>query len=187
MVSYSTSDFKSGLKVLVDNDPCEILEEEFVKPGKGQAFSKIKFRNLLTRRVGEKTFKVGESIEAADVTEVDMQYLYKEETNWYFMHPETYEQVSIMDRTIGSNKDWLREEDICKVLMWNGSPVSIVPPTFVNLKIFQTDPGVKGNTASGGSKPATLSTGVVIKVPLFLSEGDTVIVDTRTGEYQGRK
>ena len=187
MVSYSTSDFKSGLKVLVDNDPCEILEEEFIKPGKGQAFSKIKFRNLLTRRVGEKTFKVGESIEAADVTEVDMQYLYKEETNWYFMHPETYEQVSIMDRTIGSNKDWLREEDICKVLMWNGSPVSIVPPTFVTLKIFQTDPGVKGNTASGGSKPATLSTGVVIKVPLFLSEGDTVIVDTRTGEYQGRK
>ena len=187
MVSYSTSDFKSGLKVLVDNDPCEILEEEFIKPGKGQAFSKIKFRNLLTRRVGEKTFKVGESIEAADVTEVDMQYLYKEETNWYFIHPETYEQVSIMDNTIGSNKDWLREEDVCKVLMWNGSPVSIVPPTFVNLKIFQTDPGVKGNTASGGSKPATLSTGVVIKVPLFLSEGDTVIVDTRTGEYQGRK
>ena len=187
MVSYSTSDFKSGLKVLVGNDPCEILEEEFIKPGKGQAFSKIKFRNLLTSRVGVKTFKVGESVEAADVTEVDMQYLYNEGTDWYFMHPETYEQVSIMNNMIGSNKDWLKEEDICKVLMWNGSPVSVVAPTFVDLKIFQTDPGVKGNTASGGSKPATLSTGVVIKVPLFLSEGDTVTVDTRTGEYQGRK
>lgn len=187
MVSYSTSDFKSGLKVLVGNDPCEILEEEFIKPGKGQAFSKIKFRNLLTSRVGVKTFKVGESVEAADVIEEDMQYLYSEGTDWYFMHLETYEQVSIKDNKIGSNKDWLKEEDICKVLMWNGSPVSVVAPTFVDLKIFQTDPGVKGNTASGGSKPATLSTGVVIKVPLFLSEGDTVTVDTRTGEYQGRK
>ena len=187
MASYSTSDFKQGLKILIDSEPCEILEEYFVKPGKGQAFNKIKFRNLLTDKVGEKTCKVGESLEAADITEVDMQFLFCERVDWYFMHLETYEQVLITEHQIGSNKDWLTEEDICKVLLWNGSPISVVPPTFVHLKITQTDPGVKGNTVSGGSKPAILSTGVVIKVPLFLSEGDTVTVDTRKGEYQGRK
>ena len=187
MVSYSTSDFKQGLKIIIDSEPCEILEEDFVKPGKGQAFNKVKFRNLLTDKVGEKTCKIGESLEAADITEVDMQFLFCDGVDWYFMHQETFEQVLITENQIASNKDWLTEEDVCKVLLWNGSPISVVPPTFVHLKIKQTDPGAKGNTVSGGSKPAILSTGVVIKVPLFLSEGDTVTVDTRKGEYQGRK
>ena len=187
MVSYSTSDFKPGLKILIEGEPCEIIEEEFVKPGKGQAFSKVKFRNLLTQRTGEKTCKVGESLESADVNEVEIQYLYSEGTDRYFMNQESYDQVLISENLIGDNKNWLTEEDICQVLLWNGTPISIIPPNFVDLKITQTDPGVKGDTASGGNKPATLATGAVIKVPLFVSEGDVVTVDTRNGEYQGRK
>ncbi|MEC7917209.1 MAG: elongation factor P [Pseudomonadota bacterium] len=186
MVNYSTSDFKPGLKIIIDNDPCEIIEEDFVKPGKGQAFSKVKFRNLLTGRVGEKTCKVGESIESADVEELEMQFLYLDGDSWVFMHPENFEQISINQDLIGSNKDWLSEGDICQVILWNQQPISVVPPVFVNLEITKTDPGVKGDTASGGSKPATLSTGAIIKVPLFISEGEIVTIDTRNGEYQGR-
>tara|TARA_Y100000590_G_scaffold139674_1_gene160006 strand:- start:25108 stop:25671 length:564 start_codon:yes stop_codon:yes gene_type:complete len=187
LVSYSTSDFKPGLKILIDGGPCEIIEEEFVKPGKGQAFSKVKYRNLITGRVGEKTCKVGESLESADIVEIEMQYLYSEGTDWCFMNQETYDQVLISNDLIGENKDWLTEEDICKVFLWDGSPISVLAPNFVDLKIIETDPGVKGDTASGGTKPATLITGLVIKVPLFVSEGDIVTVDTRSGEYQGRK
>ena len=187
MVTYSTSDFKVGLKIIIDNDPCEIIEEEFNKPGKGQAFSKIKFRNYLTGRVGEKTCKVGESVEAADVEELDMQFLYSDGQSWYFMHPETYEQIAISDKMVSSLKDWVTEEDFCKILLWNDQPISVIAPNFVDLEIVETDPGVKGDTVSGGSKPATLSTGAVIKVPLFLSKGEIVTVDTRNGQYQGRK
>ena len=187
MVSYSTSDFKVGLKIIIDNDPCVIIEEEFNKPGKGQAFSKIKFRNYITSRDGEKTCKVGESLEAADVEELDMQYLYSDGNAWFFMHPETYEQIPVSTDTVGELEKWVTEEDICKVLLWNDKPISVVAPTFVDLEITQSDPGVKGDTATGGSKPATLSTGAVIKVPLFVSEGDIVTIDTRNGEYQGRK
>ena len=186
MVNYSTSDFKPGLKIIIDNDPCEIIEEDFVKPGKGQAFSKVKFRNLLTGRVGEKTCKVGESIESADVEELEMQFLYLDGDSWVFMHPENFEQISINQDLIGTNKDWLSEGDICQVILWNQQPISVVPPVFVNLEITKTDPGVKGDTASGGSKPATLSTGAIIKVPLFISEGEIGTIDTRNGEYQGR-
>ena len=187
MVSYTTSDFKVGLKLIIDGDPCVIIDEEFNKPGKGQAFSKIKFRNYLTNRVGEKTCKVGESLEAADVEELDMQFLYIDGNSWVFMHPETYEQIPIDSKIIGDNDKWVTEEDVCKVLLWNDQPISVVAPTFVDLEITQTDPGVKGDTATGGSKPATLSTGAIIKVPLFVSEGEIVTIDTRSGEYQGRK
>ena len=186
MVNYSTSDFKPGLKIIIDNDPCEIIEEDFVKPGKGQAFSKVKFRNLLTGRVGEKTCKVGETLESADVEELEMQFLYLDGENWVFMHPENFEQISINQDLIGTNKDWLSEGDICQVILWNQQPISVIPPVFVSLEITKTDPGVKGDTASGGSKPATLSTGAIIKVPLFISEGEIVTIDTRYGEYQGR-
>ena len=116
MVSYSTSDFRVGLKILIDNDPCVIIEEEFNKPGKGQAFSKIKFRNYLTGRVGEKTCKVGESVEAADVEELDMQFLYSDGQSWYFMHPENYEQIDISSEVVGELDQWITEEDICKGL-----------------------------------------------------------------------
>jgi len=186
MVNYNTSDFRPGLKIIIDNGPCEIIEEDFVKPGKGQAFSKIKFRNLLTGRVGEKTCKVGESVEAADVEELEMQFLYLDSEDWVFMHPENFEQISMPSNLIGENKYWLSEGDICEIVLWNNQPISVVPPVFVKLEIIKTDPGVKGDTASGGSKPATLSTGAVIKVPLFISEGEIVTIDTRNGEYQGR-
>ena len=185
--TYSTSDFKPGLKVLIDSNPCEVLEEEFIKPGKGQAFSKIKYRNLLNNRVGEKTCKVGESLESTDIKEVEMQYLYSDGTDWCFMNQETYEQVVVNENLLGDKRNWLSEEGVCKVLLWNDNLISIIPPNFVDLKITQTTPGVKGDTVSSGNKPATLVTGAVIKVPLFISEGDIVTVDTRTGEYQGRK
>ena len=131
MVSYSTSDFKVGLKIIIDNDPCVIIEEEFNKPGKGQAFSKIKFRNFLTGRVGEKTCKVGESLESADVEELDMQFLYSDDSTWFFMHPETYDQIPVSVETVGELGKWVTEEDICKILLWNDKPISVVAPTFV--------------------------------------------------------
>ena len=187
MVSYSTSDFRVGLKILIDSDPCVIIDEEFNKPGKGQAFSKIKFRNYLTGRVGEKTCKVGESVESADIEELDMQFLYSDGQSWYFMHPENYEQIDISSEVVGELDKWITEEDVCKVLLWDEKPISVVAPNFVDLVVTETDPGVKGDTATGGNKPATLSTGVIVKVPLFISEGETITVDTRNGEYQGRK
>ncbi len=186
MASYSTSDFRSGLKVMLEGDPCSIVENEFVKPGKGQAFSRVKLRNLKTGRVWERTFKSGESLEAADVMERDMEYLYSDGEFWHFMEPDTYEQYQADKNAVGENYQWLKEQDRCEVTLYNDSPLSITPANFVELEITQTDPGLKGDTASGGSKPATLSTGAVVKVPLFLSEGEIIRIDTRSGEYVGR-
>tara|TARA_Y100001970_G_scaffold288855_1_gene417397 strand:+ start:71820 stop:72383 length:564 start_codon:yes stop_codon:yes gene_type:complete len=186
MVSFSTSEFKAGLKILIDGEPCVILEEEFNKPGKGQAFSKIKYRNLLSGKVVDKTCKVGETLKSADVEEIEMQFLYSDEQDWFFMNQTTFEQISIPLKVIDEQKDWIIEESICRVILWNQKPISITPPNFINLKVVETDPGVKGDTASGGNKPATLSNGKSVKVPLFVSEGETITVDTRTGEYQGR-
>ena len=186
MANYSTNEFRSGLKLMLDGDPCSILENEFVKPGKGQAFSRVKLRNLKTGRVIEKTFKSGESLEGADVLDMDMQYLYEDGEFWYFMEPETFEQHQASENALGDAVKWLSEQDICVVTLFNGSPLSVVPPNHVELAIAQTDPGLRGDTAQGGSKPAKLVTGAVVKVPLFLEEGEVIKVDTRTGEYQGR-
>ena len=186
MTNYSTNEFRSGLKLMLDGDPCSILENEFVKPGKGQAFSRVKLRNLKTGRVIEKTFKSGESLEGADVLDMDMQYLYEDGEFWYFMEPDTFEQHQASENALGDAVKWLSEQDICVVTLFNGSPLSVVPPNHVELAIAQTDPGLRGDTAQGGSKPAKLVTGAVVKVPLFLEEGEVIKVDTRTGEYQGR-
>ena len=186
MVSFSTSDFKPGLKIIIDDAPCLILEDDFVKPGKGQAFSKIKFRNLLNGRVGEKTCKVGESLESADVTEYDMQYLYNDGNEWFFMNTQNYEQIGLSKELISSTSNWLKEEDIYKLTFWDNNPIMIQAPKFVDLRVIETDPGLKGDTAQGGSKPATLSTGVVVKVPLFVTTGETITINTSTAEYQGR-
>lgn len=186
MAKYSTNEFKSGLKVILDNDPCSIIENEFVKPGKGQAFNRVKFRNLKTGRVIERTFKSGESIEAADVVETDMQYLYNDGEFWHFMHPSTFEQVTAGEAAVADSKQWLKEQDSCIITLWNGSPLSVEVPNFVNLKITETDPGVKGDTAQGGSKPATLETGAIVRVPLFIDQGEMIKVDTRKGEYVSR-
>jgi elongation factor P len=186
MASYSTNQFKAGLKVMLDGDPATIIENEFVKPGKGQAFNRVKFRNLLTGRVIERTFKSGDTIEGADVLETEMQYLYTDGEFWHFMNQETFEQVPAGEPAVGDAAKWLKEEDVCQVTLWNGDPISIAPPNFVELKITETDPGVRGDTSSGGNKPATLETGAVVRVPLFVEEGEMIRVDTRTGEYVSR-
>ncbi len=186
MATFSTNQFKSGLKVMLDNDPCSIIENEFVKPGKGQAFARVKLRNLLNGRVLEKTFKSGESIEAADVMDTSMQYLYSDGEKWHFMVPDTFEQYEADDKAMGEAVKWLKEEDQVEVTLWNNIPISVTPPNFVHLTITETDPGLKGDTSSGGSKPATLETGAVVKVPLFIQEGEAIKVDTRTGDYVSR-
>ena len=186
MASYSTNEFKGGLKVMLDGDPCSIIENEFVKPGKGQAFNRVKFRNLKTGRVIERTFKSGESVEAADVVELSMQYLYNDGEFWHFMVPDTYEQYSADRNAVGDAGKWLKEQDECTVTLWNDVPLSVAPPNFVDLKIVETDPGVRGDTSGGGGKPATLETGAVVRVPLFVQTGEVIKVDTRTGEYVSR-
>lgn len=186
MASYSTNEFRGGLKVMIDNDPCEILENEFVKPGKGQAFNRVKFRNLKTGRVLEKTYRSGESVPAADVLDVDMQYLYADDEFIHFMDPTNYEQQAASIKTVGDTKQWLKEEEIYTITLYNGLPLAVTPPNFVNLKVVETDPGLKGDTVSGGSKPATLESGAVIRVPLFIEEGEKLKVDTRKGEYVSR-
>ena len=186
MASYSTNEFRSGMKVMLEGDPCSILENEFVKPGKGQAFNRVKLRNLKSGRVWERTFKSGESLEAADVMDTDMEYLYEDGEFWHFMEPNSFEQFAADASAIADVKDWLKEQETYTVTLYNGSPLSVSAPNFIELPIVETDPGMKGDTAQGGSKPATLSTGAVVKVPLFIAEGEVIRVDTRTGEYVGR-
>lgn len=186
MATYSTSEFKSGLKIMFEGDPCSILENEMVKPGKGQAFNRVRLKNLKTGRVWERTFRSGESMEAADVMDRDMEYLYTDGEYWHFMEPDTFEQHQADALTVGDAAKWLREQDTVIVTLYNGNPLVILPPNHVELEITETDPGLKGDTAQGGTKPATLSTGAVVKVPLFIATGEVVRVDTRTGEYLGR-
>ena len=186
MASYSTNEFKSGLKVMLDGDPCIILENEFVKPGKGQAFNRVKLRNLKTGRVIERTFKSGETFETADVVDTDMQYLYNDGEMWHFMVIETFEQYAADAAAVADAKKWLKEQDICQVTLYNNSPIGVAPPNFVELKIVETDPGVRGDTSGGGGKPATLETGAVVRVPLFIQTDEVIKVDTRTGDYVSR-
>ncbi len=186
MATYSTNEFRSGLKLLIDGDPCTIVENEFVKPGKGQAFNRVRIRNLKTGRVVDRTYKSGETVEAADVMDCDMQYLYSDGDAWHFMDPQSFEQYAAGEEAVADAKDWLKEEDTCSVTLWNGSPLAVEPPNFVELKIVQTDPGLRGDTAQGGIKPALLETGATVRVPLFVEEGEVIRVNTRTGEYVSR-
>lgn len=186
MASYSTNEFKGGLKIMLDGDPCSIIENEFVKPGKGQAFNRVKIRNLKTGRVLEKTFKSGESVEGADVHETEMQYLYTDGEFWHFMDPQSYEQVSADQAAVAESAKWLKEQDMCLVTLWNGAPIIVEPPKFVILNVSDTDPGLKGDTSGSGGKPATLETGAVVRVPLFVQIGEAIKVDTRSGEYVSR-
>lgn len=186
MASYSTNEFRSGLRIIIDQDPCIIVENEFVKPGKGQAFNRVRIKNLKTGRTVEKTFKSGESVEAADVMDTDMQYLYSDGEFWHFMVPDTYEQYAADENAVAEARQWLSEQDVCQVTLWNNTPLLVAPPNFVELEITETDPGIRGDTASGGVKPATLSTGAVVRVPLFVEQGEKIRVDTRSGEYVSR-
>ena len=182
----STNQFKQGVKLLIDGEPYNILENEFVKPGKGQAFNRVKLRNLKNAKVIEKTYKSGESLELADVTEIELQYLYNNGSEWVFMNTENFEQITTNSEIIGDTSKWLKPQELCQVTLWNEAPISVTPPNFVNLLVIETDPGVKGDTATGGSKPATLETGAVVKVPLFIEPNELLKIDTRTGEYISR-
>ncbi len=186
MATYTTNQFKSGLKIMLDGDPCSIIENEMVKPGKGQAFNRVKIRNLKTGRVIEKTFRSGESVEGADVIDVELQYLYNDGEFWHFMNPETFDQVAASESAVEEAKKWLMEQDMCTVTLYNGAPLTVTPPNFIEMKIVETDPGLKGDTAGTGGKPATLESGAVVRVPLFVQIGEVIKVDTRTGEYVSR-
>lgn len=186
MASYSTNEFRGGLKIMLDGEPCSIIENEMVKPGKGQAFNRVRLRKLISGKVLEKTFKSGDTVEAADVVDMELAYLYNDGEFWHFMNNSSFEQLAAEAKAVGDAAKWLVEQDVCILTLWNGSPIGVTPPNFVELEITDTDPGVKGDTAGTGGKPATLTTGAVVKVPLFVQIGEVVKVDTRSGEYVER-
>ena len=186
MASYSTNEFKNGLKLMIDGDPYSIVENEIVKPGKGQAFNRIKVKNLKTGRTIERTYKSGESVEAADVMDIELQYLYNDGDTWFFMDNNSFEQYEADKTAVGDAAQWLKGEETCEITLWDGNPLSVTPPNFAILEVTETDPGLKGDTAQGGTKPATVETDAVIKVPLFIEVGDVLKIDTRTGEYVSR-
>ncbi|MEJ2576994.1 MAG: elongation factor P [Gammaproteobacteria bacterium] len=186
MATYSTNEFRGGLKIMLDGDPYAIIENEFVKPGKGQAFNRVKVRNLKSGRVLEKTFRSGENVEAADVVDVELQYLYNDGEFWHFMDAGTFEQYQADAAAMGEATKWVKDQDMCNVTLWNGQPIAVEAPNFVVLEITETDPGLKGDTSGGGGKPATLETGAVVRVPLFIQTGEKIKVDTRSGEYVSR-
>jgi elongation factor P len=169
MANYNTNEFKAGLKILIDGDPYAIVENEMVKPGKGQAFNRVRVRNLKT-----------------DVVDTDMQYLYSDGDFFHFMVPDTFEQLTASKQAVGEGAQWLKDGTVCVVTLWNGVPLVVTPPAHMELKVIETDPGVRGDTATGGSKPAKLETGAMVRVPLFINEGEVLRIDTRTGEYLSR-
>ncbi|MFI0471568.1 elongation factor P [Halomonas sp. HMF6819] len=187
MANYSTNEFKGGLKVMLDGDPCSIVDNELVKPGKGQAFNRVKLRNLMTGRVWERTFKSGESLEGADVMELEMEYLYTDGDMWHFMKTDgSFEQYAVEKKALGDTGKWLKEQVAYTVTLWNDKAIAVSAPNFIELEVVETDPGLKGDTAQGGSKPATLSSGAVVRVPLFINQGEVLKIDTRSGEYVSR-
>jgi elongation factor P len=183
---YSTTDFRRGLKIELDGEPFIILEFQHVKPGKGGAFVRTKLKSLITDRVLDKTFKSGDKVGRPDMVEKEMQYLYQDGDDFYFMDNDSYEQTFIQKEQLQGADAFLQENVQVTVLFYNGKPLTVELPNFVELTITKTDPGVKGDTASGGTKPAVLETGATIQVPLFIKEGEKIRIDTRTGQYAER-
>lgn len=180
----STSEFKKGAKILYQDAPYQIIDFQHVKPGKGGAFVRTKMKNMITGLIHEDTFRSGEKFEKPDLTYHEMQYLYKEGDTYQFMDQENYDQVAFTSKQLGEAIDYLREQSIYTVLYFDGKPISVNPPLFMELAVTETTPGVRGDTAQGGAtKPATLETGLVINIPLFVNEGDIVKVDTRDASY----
>jgi elongation factor P len=171
---------------LVNNQPAVIIDTEYVKPGKGQAFTRVKYRLIKDGRTQEVTMKSTDSLDAADVVDTDMNFMYSDGEYWHFMDPESFEQVQATKAGMGGAEKWLKGEESCVVTLWNGEPIFVQPPNFVELKITETDPGVRGDTSGGGGKPATLETGAVVRVPLFVNQDEVIRVDTRSGEYSAR-
>ncbi len=183
---YETSDFRKNLKILLDGVPYAIVDFQHVKPGKGNQFTRTKLKNLLTRTNLERTFKSGEKFEVPDIRTVSVNFLYKDDSGFHFMDQTHYDQFLLTADKVGEASKYLTENLEIVILMFNEKPVGIDLPKAVNLKITQTDPGFKGNTVANTNKPATLETGAVVQVPLHINEGDTIRIDTRTGEYVER-
>lgn len=183
---YTCSDLKKGLKLLIDGEPHVIVQYDFTKPGKGQALYKCKLRNMITGALFDRTYRSGESFEPASLEECDMQYLYQDETGYVFMDQKTYEQVVLSAETLGDDKYFLIDNMEVKILMYGERGIGITLPNFVNLRVSQADPWVKGDTAAGNNKPATVETGYTLQVPSFVEEGTLIQIDTRTGEYVTR-
>ena len=181
-----TNQFRTGTKILLDGAPCAILSHEFHKPGKGQAVMRVKYKNLLTGNTNDKTFKSGESAEAADINHTEMEFLYHDNDSWHFMDTTTYDQIEISSLLMGDSKKWLVGQEVCEIILWDGEPISVNPPVIVELKIISAEPGVKGDTVSGATKNAILETNVEIQVPLFVNENELIKVDTRDMTYVGR-
>jgi len=184
-MQVSTAEFKKGLKIQLDGEPYSIVDFQHVKPGKGGAFVRTKLKHMKLGRVIDNTFRAGEKVELVDFDEKRMQFLYRDDA-YHFMDLDTYDQIALAPGQVGDARDFLKENTEVEILFIDGNPVSVELPNFIELQVVKTDPGIRGDTATGGSKPATLETGAVIQVPLFLNEGDVVKVDTRSGEYLGR-
>jgi elongation factor P len=183
VASYNTSEFRKGLKVQLEGDPYLMIECNFVKPGKGQALYKCKLRNLLRNTVLDRTYKSGDSIEAADIEEIQAQYLYRQGQQFVFMDTTTYEQYELSAEQVDEAWKYLKEATVCSVMLFNGRPISITPPNHVVLKVEYCEPGVRGNTATNVTKPAKVETGAEMTVPNFVEIGERIKIDTRTGEY----
>lgn len=183
---YQTSDFRNGLKVEIDNYPYMMVYFQFVKPGKGTAFTRTKLKNMLNGSILERTYRTGETLEAADIEEDKMQYLYSDDEFYHFMNEETYEQVAISADAIKEDAPFLVENDTVEVLSYKGRPVNITLPNFIESEVTYCEPGVRGNTAQGATKPATLACGAQVNVPLFIESGEILRIDTRTKEYVSR-
>jgi elongation factor P len=181
-MQVSTAEFRRGLKIELDGQPYNIVEFQHVKPGKGGAFVRTKLKHLRLGRVVDRTFRAGEKVGLVDYEQRAMQFLYKDDS-FHFMNLDTYEQIALSPDVVGDAADWLKETMEVEVFVINGVPAGVEVPNFVALVVVKTDPGVRGDTASGGSKPATLETGAVVQVPLFINEGETLRIDTRTGAY----
>lgn len=182
----STNEVKAGMKIEIEKEPYTVISNEFVKPGKGQAFNRIRVKNMLTGRVVEKTFKSGEKFEIADVVESKMRMLYQEPDGVVFMDDQSFEQASIAFNIIGDTKQWLLEDQIYDVIFYKGVPIEVTPPTFMELKVTETDPGARGDTSGRVLKAAVLETGAKIQIPIFINQDDKIKIDTRTGQYVSR-
>lgn len=183
---YETSDIRKGLKVLIDGQPYAVVEFQFVKPGKGQAFTRTRLKNMMTGSVLDRTYKTGEKLTPASLEERQMQYLYQEGDSRVFMDTGSYEQMNLSEEQLGDAANYLLDNLMVDVLLFDGKPIGITPPTFVELCVTNTEPGFKGDTSSGTTKPATLETGLSVNVPLFVNEGDMIKVDTRSNAYVER-
>ena len=181
-----SGDLRKGLKFEIDGEPYIVVQFEFVKPGKGQALYKCKLKNMLTGAQFDRTFRSGDKFKEANLEEAEMEYLYSEGDRFCFMNTSTYEQEFITEKQVGDAKNFLKENTVCNILLFEKRPIGISLPFFIDLKVVKTDPWVKGDTASGDSKPATLETGYVLTVPPFIQEGELIRIDTRTGQYVER-